>query len=194
MTPDSHIKQHNKMFREAEECLECFRILMNKYSRKNNLTSLENAHLYILCILSNMCALIKNYCLCDQRWEEIFISGNIYVLINESIKKIIGFQNKNGNRKRTILEIVDDEIPENLRTIFDNLKKEFIDYADRKNLQDFIKNERNSTIHFDEDLDAIRLFKFQVRRNPQVAFDHLTLWFILMHRLNDLIIKCMSQS
>lgn len=192
MTPDSHVKQHLKMFRAAEAGLEDFRLKMNSYNHKKSLSHLENCHLYILCMICNACSLIKNYCLCDQRWEEIFITGNIYVLINESIKKIIGFKSKNGGRKQSLFDLISVEIDEYYRFELDSIKSEFIKFADDDNLQSIIKNERNVSVHFDEDLDALNLFRFQVSRNAQQAFNQFIAWFALMYSLNTFISKILE--
>lgn len=192
MTPDSHVKQHLKMFRAAEAGLEDFRLKMNSYNHKKSLSHLENCHLYILCMICNACSLIKNYCLCDQRWEEIFITGNIYVLINESIKKIIGFKSKNGGRKQSLFDLISVEVDEYYRLELDSIKSEFIKFADDDNLQSIIKNERNVSVHFDEDLDALNLFRFQVSRNAQQAFNQFIAWFALMYSLNTFISKILE--
>lgn len=189
MTPDSHVKQHLKMFRAAEAGLDDFRVKMNSYNHKKSLTQLENCHLYILCMICNACSLIKNYCLCDQRWEEIFITGNIYILINESIKKIIGFQNKKGGRKQSLFDLISVEIEGSYRFELDSIKSEFIKFADDDKLQSIIQNERNVSVHFDENLNALNLFRFQVNRNAQQAFNHFISWFALMNSLNAFISK-----
>lgn len=180
------------MFRAAEAGLEDFRLKMNSYNHKKSLSHLENCHLYILCMICNACSLIKNYCLCDQRWEEIFITGNIYVLINESIKKIIGFKSKNGGRKQSLFDLISVEIDEYYRFELDSIKSEFIKFADDDNLQSIIKNERNVSVHFDEDLDALNLFRFQVSRNAQQAFNQFIAWFALMYSLNTFISKILE--
>lgn len=187
MTPDSHVKQHLNMFRAAEGGLNDFRLVMNSYNKKNSLSSIENCHLYILCMLCNACSLMKNYCLCDQRWEEIYISGNIYILINESIKKIIGFKGKNGLRKKSLLDQISKDISKQHKKYFETLRKDFSDFADDDKLQYIIQNQRNISIHFNEDLNALNLFRFQVRRNAQVAFNHLIKWFSLMYKFNALL-------
>lgn len=189
MTPDSHVKQHLKMFRAAEAGLDDFRLKMNSYNHKKSLSQLENCHLYILCMICNACSLIKNYCLCDQRWEEIFITGNIYILINESIKKIIGFKGKNGGRKQSLFDLISIEIDGSYRFELDSIKSEFIKFADDDKLQSIIQNERNVSVHFDDNLDALNLFRFQVSRNAQQAFNHFISWFALMYSLNAFISK-----
>lgn len=189
MTPDSHVKQHLKMFRSAEAGLDDFRLKMNSYNHKKSLSQLENCHLYILCMICNACSLIKNYCLCDQRWEEIFITGNIYILINESIKKIIGFQSKNGGRKQSLFDLISVEIEGSYRFELDSIRSEFIKFADDDKLQSIIQNERNVSVHFDENLNALNLFRFQVNRNTQQAFNHFISWFTLMYSLNMFISK-----
>lgn len=187
MTPDTHIKQHLNMFRAAEGGLNDFRLAMNSYNHKDSLSSIENCHLYILCMLCNACSLIKYYCLCDQRWEEIYISGNIYVLINESIKKIIGFKGKNGLRKKSLMDQISRDISKQHKNNFENLKKDFSDFADNDELQSLIQNERNTSIHFEDDLNALNLFRFQAGRNTQAAFNHFIKWFSLMHEFNALL-------
>lgn len=189
MTPDSHIKQHVKMFRAAEGGLEDFRSVMNYYNRKTSLSTIENCHLYILCILCNACSLIKNYCLCDQRWEEVYITGNIYTLINESIKKIIGFKRKNGTRPLSLCDKLSLVILASSKEEFNSLRDELINYADNEVIQKIIQNERTMSVHFDENLDAINLFRFQSGRNAQQAFNHFILWFSLLHKFHAFISK-----
>lgn len=192
MTPNSHIKQHINLFRSAEAGLEDFRLVMNSYNHKLSLSPIENCQLYILCMLCNACSIIKNYCLCDQRWEEVFITGNIYILINESIKKIIGFKCKNGSRKQSLFDLISVEIDESYRFELDSIKNEFIKFADDEKLQSIIQNERNVSVHFDENLDALNLFQFQVSRNAQQAFNHFISWFALMYSLNAFISKSLG--
>ena len=187
MTPDTHIKRYLDMFRAAEGGLNDFRLVMNSYNHKDSLSSIENCHLYILCMLCNACSLIKNYCLCNQRWEEIYISGNIYVLINESIKKIIGFKGKNGLRKKSLMDQISKDISKQHKNNFETLRKDFSDFADNDELQLLIQNERNTSIHFEDDLNALNLFRFQVGRNAQAAFNHFIKWFSLMYDLNALL-------
>lgn len=189
MTPDSHIKQHINLFRSAEGGLEDFRLVMNNYNHKVSLSPIENCHLYILCMLCNACSILKNYCLCDQRWEEVFITGNIYILINESIKKIIGFKSKNGTRKRSLCDIISMELSDAQMAEFDSIKNEFINFADDENLQKTIQNERNTAVHFDDDLNALNLFRFQANRDAHLSFKHFITWFYLMNALNAFIYK-----
>ena len=187
MTPESHIKQHTQMFRAAEGGLDDFRQIMNSYNHREILSSMENCHLYILCMLCNACSIIKNYCMCNQRWEEIFITGNIYVLINESIKKIIGFKSKTGVRKQSLLDLISVEIKGPYKERFESIRKKFLDYADDDELQSVIQNERNTSVHFDEDFNAINFFRFQTQRNAQAAFNQFIKWFTLMCKLNALL-------
>lgn len=177
------------MFRAAEGGLNDFRLVMNSYSHKASLSTVENCHLYILCMLCNACSLIKSYCLCDQRWEEIYITGNIYVLINESIKKIIGFKGKNGLRKKSLMDQISKDISKQYENSFGTLRKDFFDFADDDELQSFIQDERNISIHFDDDLNALNLFSFQCQRNAQAAFNHFIKWFSLMQKFNALLSK-----
>jgi hypothetical protein len=187
MTPDSHIKQHTQMFRAAEGGLDDFRKVMNSYNHSDILSSMENCHLYILCMLCNACSIIKNYSMCDQRWEEIFITGNIYVLINESIKKIIGFKSKKGVHKQSLMDLISLEIKEPYKESFESIRKEFLDYADDDELQSVIHHERNTSVHFDEDFNALNLFRFLTQRNAQAAFNQFIKWFSLMYKLNALL-------
>ena len=189
MTPDSHIKQHINLFRSAEGGLEDFRLVMNNYNHKESLSPIENFHLYILCMLCNACSIIKNYCLCDQRWEEVFITGNIYILINESIKKIIGFKSKNGTRKQSLCDIISMELNDAQMAEFNSIKNEFINFADDENLQKTILNERNTAVHFDDDLNALNLFRFQSKRDARLSFNLFIIWFYLMNALNAFISK-----
>lgn len=189
MTPDSHIKQHINMFRSAEGGLEDFRLVMNNYNHKESLSAIENCHLYILCMLCNACSIIKSYCLCDQRWEEVFITGNIYILINESIKKIIGFKSKNGTRKRSLSDLISIELNDAQMAEFNSIKNEFINFADDENLQNTIQNERNTAVHFDDDLNALNLFRFQANRDASLSFNHFIKWFSLMNILNAFLSK-----
>lgn len=189
MTPDSHIKQHINLFRSAEGGLEDFRLVMNNYNHKESLSAIENCHLYILCMLCNACSIIKNYCLCDQRWEEVFITGNIYILINESIKKIIGFKSKNGTRKQSLCDIISMELNDAQMAEFNSIKNEFINFADDENLQKTILNERNTAVHFDDDLNALNLFRFQSKRDARLSFNLFIIWFYLMNALNAFISK-----
>lgn len=188
------------MFRAAESGLEDFRIRMNLYNHKENLSVLENCHLYILCTLCNACSLIKNYCLCDQRWEEVFITGNIYVLINESIKKLVGFPpkeeskkiNRCGSKRGFYCDFINDNITQNQRKEFDEVRNSLTNFADNKEIQELINGERNMSIHFDDNLDALNLFRTQSCRNTQQAFDYFILWFGLMCKLNYFIIQAIN--
>ena len=177
------------MFRSAEGGLEDFRLVMNNYNHKESLSPIENFHLYILCMLCNACSIIKSYCLCDQRWEEVFITGNIYILINESIKKIIGFKSKNGTRKRSLSDLISIELNDAQMAEFNSIKNEFINFADDENLQNTIQNERNTAVHFDDDLNALNLFRFQANRYASLSFNHFIKWFSLMDVLNAFLSK-----
>ena len=197
MTPDSHIKQHINMFRAAEGGLDDFRLVMNGYYHKVSLTPIENFHLYLLCVLCNACSLIKNYCFADHRWEEIYITGNIYILINESIKKIIGYPPKDGSQKSFrcgskkgyFCDIIYNELNDIQKTEFEEIRESLINYANNKDIQRMKNSERNVSIHFDDNLNAFNLFSSQIHRNAQLAFNNLIVLFSLIHKLHSFICK-----
>lgn len=105
------IKQSTKerIFLKSTLAINCYNDSINDYLKWNEEDNASNEFikfgLYISMLGSDFAVLIKQYMVANQCWEEILIAQQLYIKINESVKKIIGFET-NGSTKSYWIKIV----------------------------------------------------------------------------------------
>jgi len=160
------IEQKQRNFKNSVEMLEDLRILINIYFKQDKLRKSEEFsqfYLFLLVITCDVNVIRKQYCKIDQRWEEIYLIRQIYTLINESTKKIIGFGKKtvNLNNEEAYWNIklrmfVEQEYP-NLISEFDKISTILINYRNDE-FQKELKTLRDLSVHYDDNLNTENFF------------------------------------
>lgn len=150
--------------------------------------------LYFYMVGSDFSVLQKQYCLADQRWEEIVIVQQIYVKINESLKKIIGFD-ENGSNNSYWIKTMGTYVENN--TIFESqyieLKQKLIEYAQNEEVQKIIKFNRDIAVHGDCKLDALNQFKILNSLNADSTFKFLIEWNLFLQEITQFLAQCYEE-
>lgn len=177
------------------ENLEAIRCKINDIIKLYNINKrpieLLKFDMFVSMIISDSFVLVKQYTVADQRWEEIFIAEQIYVKMNESLKKLIGFH-KDGDRKSYWIKIMGSYVQNHKELLkeYDTNKNELIQYAQNEELQGYIKSYRNYAVHGDEDLDSFKLFKELNEINIDYTFKLFTQWAEFLKSISAFISSC----
>ncbi len=185
------------LYESANASLEEFRLEMNRINNLSNPSELDKFKLYFLIRVCDLAALIKQQCTITERWEEVYLVGQIYIVINESIKKIIGFAPKEsksnfcGNPNSLWIKIKPFIEPQ-FQTEYNGITNALVAFVKADNLQNFIKSERSLSVHSctnEDELDAIKLFRYLANRNTQLAFNILIAYFMLLNKISVFLSK-----
>lgn len=184
------------LHKDSVECIEIYRKKINKIVElwnnvPNSLDNLLNIDLFISMKLCDLFVLIKQYTQADQRWEEICIAGQIYTKMNESLKKLIGFKEE-GNNNSYWVKVMGEYVQNapKLYAEYINIKKELIEYAQDKTIQNYIKSIRNTDVHCDENLDSFTLFKTLNEIDVDYTFRLFLEWAKLLKRTSFFVSDC----
>jgi len=165
MKPMTH-EQKQRIFNGSIEMLEKLRILINDFFKQEKICKAPHEfsqfYLFVLILNSDANVLIKQYCTANQRWEEIYLIRQIYILMNEGKNKIIG---KNGDGKNlnnttywndNLKMFVEQHYPK-LLPEFKKISDILINYRDNE-FQEDIRILRNLSVHYDEKLNTEKFF------------------------------------
>lgn len=184
------------LHKDSVECIEIYRKKINKIVElwnnvPNSLDNLLNIELFISMKLCDLFVLIKQYTQADQRWEEICIAGQIYTKMNESLKKLVGFKEE-GNNNSYWVKVMGEYVQNDpkLYAEYINIKKELIEYAQDKTIQNYIKSIRNTDVHGDENLDSFTLFKILKEIDIDYTFRLFIEWGKLLRRTSFFVSDC----
>lgn len=127
----------------------------------------------------------------DQRWDEISIAGQIYIKMNEGLKKLIGF-NEKGNNNSYWIKIMGKYVQNDseLFVEYTKIKDDLIVYASNKKIQDYIQSIRSISVHGDENLDSFTQFKILNEVDIDFTFNLLLTWGNLLKRTSLFIDNC----
>ena len=191
------IEQKQRNFKDSVEMLEKLRILINNYFKQNELRKPEEFsqfYLFLLVITCDVNVIRKQYCKIDQRWEEIYLIRQIYTLINESTKKIIGFgkkteplNNKEAYWNHKLRIFVEQKYP-NLILEFDKISNILINYRNDE-FQKELKTLRDLSVHYDANLNTENFFNIFNNTNVNDPFLLFGKWLGIISVLMQFIQK-----
>ncbi|MDD3038129.1 hypothetical protein [Bacteroides sp.] len=191
MTETTRLNLHAKSI-ENIEAIRCkINEIIKLYNTGKYPIKLLQFDMFVSMTMSDSFVLVKQYTAADQRWEEIFIAEQIYIKMNESLKKLIGFH-KDGDRKSYWIKIMGSYVQNHKELLeeYDTIKKKLIQYAQNEELQCYIKSYRNYAIHGDEDLDSLKLFKEINEINIDYTFKLFTQWAEFLKSISAFISSC----
>ena len=191
MTETTRLNLHAKSI-ENIEAIRCkINEIIKLYNTGKYPIKLLQFDMFVSMTMSDSFVLVKQYTAADQRWEEIFIAEQIYIKMNESLKKLIGFH-KDGDRKSYWIKIMGSYVQNHKELLeeYDTIKKELIQYAKNEELQCYIKSYRNYAIHGNEDLDSLKLFKEINEINIDYTFKLFTQWAEFLKSISAFISSC----
>jgi len=181
-------EQRQRMFKESVKTLDDLVDLINIRKKTGQVSNEFNQfYLFILLLICDAHVLIKLYCKADQRWEEIFLVKQMYIFINESTKKIIGFEKETENLKNKIYwneklrMFVGEQYP-SLLPEFEKISNILIAYRDNDS-QDDIWDLRKLAVHYDKELDTENYFKTLNEMNVDDSFQHFCKWLGIIYPL-----------
>ena len=190
MTPGTKI-----LFESSATAIEGYRENINqliKIPKETGFsTDLIQFSLYFYMIGSDFNVLLKQYCIGNQRWEGIVIAQQIYVKINESLKKIIGFA-ENGSNNSYWIKIMGEYVENNpiLKPQYLEIKQKLIEYAQNKEVQKMMKFNRDIGVHGDDKLDALNQFRILKSLDMDITFKFLIEWNVFMEEIIKFLSQC----
>jgi hypothetical protein len=152
---------------------------------------LSQFDLFIKMLLCDCNVVMKLFCQANQRWEQIFLVKQIYTMMNESTKKIIGYP-PNSSKSTYWEKIVKPFAYQNEEALLNEyeLITEMLKTYSREGFQTEISRIRNLVVHHEETLDTITLFKEINGISVEETFQLLIKWVSLIERIVKFLNKC----
>lgn len=158
---------------------------------------LSQFDLFISMLVCDFYVAIKLYCQANQRWEQIFIVKQIYTMMNESTKKIIGYPSTNSksstsgklNYWEKAVKPYACQNEAELLEEYELITEELREYS-KEDFQREIQKIRGYAVHYEESLDSLALFNELNSLNVEETFQLLIKWANPIERMSQFLNKC----
>lgn len=152
---------------------------------------LSQFDLFISMLVCDFNVATKLYCQANQRWEQIFLVKQIYTMMNESTKKIIGYPSTNSkpNYWEKAVKPFAYQNEAELLEEYELITKELREYS-KEDFQREIQKVRGYAVHYEESLDSLALFNELNSVNLEETFKFLIEWAKLIERMSQFLNKC----
>lgn len=144
---------------------------------------LRQSYLFVSLLVCDACVVTKSYLNSTCIWEQIYSVKQMYVMMNEGTKKLVGFN------KRTVssyVKLLDNFVKAGhleLLPQWTQLKCDVEAYADISEIQEAVKFVRSFAIHHDDELNSDRLINNLKAINNNEAFQLFTGWIMLLNKM-----------